>query len=183
MKYIVLLASILFNIQILNAQITKGHFMMGGDVSYKIEEERAEQKFKVLRVNPNIGYFIFDKMAVGVQANAIRSVLKISNTKQKNTLFNVGVFTRYYLLKEDNFFNLIGEAGYLYGESYSESAVKKLKSNTISFTGGPVLFLNPSVALEFLTSYSMLKYNGSKGTNNTLEFSIGLQVHLEKREN
>jgi hypothetical protein len=55
----------------LNAQITKGHWLVGGDASFLSSKTESEingntSETSFLIITPNIGYFFIDKLAVGL---------------------------------------------------------------------------------------------------------------------
>jgi hypothetical protein len=131
-----------------------------------------------LQISPVAGYFAADKFAIGVRP----SVIYASNTVASvNTTIGIGPFTRYYFLNSEKIFNLFAEGSYSYGIIYGKEGVSS-RSNTFSFSGGPVLYFNSSVGLEFTIGYSMQKVVGFTGKNNEMRFGIGFQFYLEKEK-
>lgn len=120
-----------------------------------------------------------DKLTAGLQAN----ISKIGNASGNTsyTDFNIGPFIRYYILGTERHANIITEASYLYGFEKG-SRPGKTSKNTFSFSAGPVIYFNNVVGLEMLVSYSTYKFSGFNGSNNTIMFGVGLQVHLEKND-
>ena len=58
----------------LNAQITKGNWLVGGDASFNsttVNDSDGNEtgKSNGIRIYPNIGHFFFDKFAVGLTPN------------------------------------------------------------------------------------------------------------------
>lgn len=165
-----------------NSQITKGNWMLGGTISYASTNYNSinygvPHTAYNLQVSPNVGYFFVDKAAGGIRA----SISKIGDRDrgQSYTDFNIGPYFRYYLLSSEKQVNIVTEAAYLYGFE-TATASDKTSKNTFSFSAGPVIYFNSVVGLETLVSYSTYKFSGFDGSNNTIRFGIGLQVHLEK---
>jgi hypothetical protein len=166
------------------SQITKGNWMLGGNVSYASTDYNSENygaphKYYKLQVNPNIGYFLIDKLASGLKTGIEKTGAPGANNSHTN--FNIGPYLRYYWLKPESPINIISEGNYQYGFDKFSNA-EKVSKNTFSFSAGPVVYFNTVVGLEFLISYSTYKFSEIKGSNNTLMVGLGLQVHLEREK-
>ena len=165
-----------------NSQITQGNWMLGGTISYASTKYNSTNYGEPhtaydLQINPNVGYFFVDKLAGGLKASI--SKIGAASTSNSHTDFNIGPYFRYYLLAPEKQVNVLTEAAYLYGfDKFSQS--DKTPKNTFSFSAGPIIYFNNVVGLETLVSYSTYKFTGFDGSNNTIRFSLGLQVHLEK---
>lgn len=178
----IFLTTVLFTLNSVG-QITKGNWMLGGNISYASTNYNSEN-YGVphtsynLQVRPNIGYFFIDKLAAGIKVG-------IGKTGDKGgtnyTDFNIGPFCRYYILNPEKNANIIAEGGYLYGFE-TGTASEKASKNTFMISAGPVIYFNTVVGLEFLISYSSYRFNGIKGSNNTVMVGLGLQVHLEREK-
>lgn len=94
----------------------------------------------------------------------------------------MGPFIRYYFLKPENRANILVESSYQYQfrKDISPGSDSKLSANIFMISAGPVIYFNSSVGVEFTIGYSSQKYSGITGSNNTIQTSIGLQVHLQK---
>lgn len=183
------IATLLFNLTT-NAQITKGNWMVGGSASFASRDyEQGSGLFSggqngtinSLNLNPNMGYFIVNNLVVGANIGA-NYQFGSGNYKTFST-YNIGPFIRYYFLKQEKKFNILVQGGYHYGTARSKDVVS-YNQNGYNFKTGPVVFLNSSVAVEFLLEYDVLsRENGSFGTNSNKSFLIGLglQIHLEKK--
>lgn len=123
--------------------------------------------------------FVADKLVAGLKPSFIYGSGSITNS---TTIIGIGPLVRYYLLSPENMFNLFTEAGYSYGNIKSKGGGSGQKSNTFSISGGPVLYFNSSVGLEFTCAYSKTKVVGFSGNNNELKFGIGFMFYLEKKE-
>ncbi|TAF44843.1 MAG: hypothetical protein EAZ51_07805 [Sphingobacteriales bacterium] len=152
-----------------------------------------------LNLSPSIGYFLLDKFAIGIKPNILWRDSKVdyNSYTQFGSGYNrdllIGPFVRYYFLKKEKSFNLLLESSYQLGVNkvgnYSTG-----KINNFSILTGTSLYFNPTVGLEFLIGYNRnfknYKYDFDipENTLNSytylqkgLQFSIGLQFHLQKR--
>jgi hypothetical protein len=166
-----------------NAQITKGNWMVGGEVSFQTSENTSNgisDKYSFIYMSPNIGYFFIDKLAGGISLEfAFTDPFKSNNSQA----YGFAPFIRYYFLKTDKEFNIFSEASY--GYSFGKNGLnEKSNSSNFKFKSGFVLFFNNSVGLELAISYlnskSELESRGIKGKREQLMFGIGLQIYLEK---
>lgn len=158
-----------------NAQITKGNWMFGGDATfYSFITEREEQETSrstSITVNPNINYFVIDKLAVG---------LKIGTSFNKNnTSLGISPVARYYFLDTDKIFNIFTEASFGYGINIPKERDSYSSTGFTTKLGG-VVFLNQSVGLEFGINYRRGKDGLNNNIYNTIKVAFGLQIHLEK---
>jgi hypothetical protein len=164
-----------------NSQITKGNWLVGGNASFSRlqNSSSASVQFKQtnVEISPLAGYFLQDKFAVGVNPSLSFGSNTVANT---NTVITVGPFIRYYFLPTGNIFNLFAQSSYAYGSVTGKGQGSGQQLNTFSFSGGPVLYFNTSVGLEFIIDYATTKVVGFSGANNELKFGIGFQIHLEK---
>lgn len=99
-----------------NAQTEKGKNLIGGSInlsSSKISQGTQSQDSKEYGINPSYGHFFFNNLSIGIRGNvnhsksitnfdAINSTNGIitngtSVTNQKQTIYSVGPFTRYYV--------------------------------------------------------------------------------------
>ncbi len=162
-----------------NAQITKGNWMVGGSGSLYTENYKNDQfKYKntVFGLRPNIGYFLINRLAVGVSPVVTFTNTNISGTSPV-TSYGAGIFTRYYLLNPEKRINILTHCGY----SASKSSNMDGTSTTLDLRGGPAFFINNSVALEMTLNYQASRLN-STTTVDILSFGIGLQIHLENNK-
>lgn len=168
-------------------QITKGNWLVGGSVSYASTNFRSEYygapyNYRIVTVNPNVGYFVVNKLATGLKIGIESKNIKEIGSSGKNplTILNAGPFLRYYFLKPDKSVNIFSEAVYQYGNHIGPRETSP-KSN-FSFSAGSVAYFNTAVGLEFSVSYRTEKFVEAAGRNNTIQFGVGLQVHLQREE-
>lgn len=155
------------------AQITKNNWMVGGDARFSYNTYSSESISRSgysISLSPNIGYFIYDKLAVGSKINYI-----IGN--RNSTIIQLGPFVRYYFLEKEKKVNLFLEPSYYFG-------LDKLNKDYSNFSTkvGTAIFLNSSVELELALNYSMVKLKSSDYSSNSLNLGVGFQIHLEKEK-
>lgn len=200
MKKIVLFVFSAFILKYSSAQISKGNWLVGGSGFFSLTTSNSMSGVSGLRqtqinLSPSIAYFFFDKFAAGLKIGYSNSRNKQLNTPNynlgKSITYSVGPFLRYYFLPTDKQFNLIIDGSYQYGIENGGGVVStgsqpvdfdltKYQKNTFTFAAGPVIYFNSSVGLEFLAAYMTSKYANWVGRNNTFQFGVGLQVHLER---
>lgn len=139
-----------------------------------------------IKISPNIGYFVFDKLAGGIKTSFSffsEKVDGLGGSDGNVTRFEFGPFLRYYFLKKEKRVNIISEVSYQYG-TYSTSPSKSKGSiNTFSFLSGPVIFFNESVGMEFLLGYGSRVESVEqeyKDSQKSFLIAIGFQFHLQK---
>lgn len=162
-----------------NSQITKGNWMVGGDASYtnsKVINTNNEiiGSGNSISVFPDIGYFVLDKFALGLNGNFNYGK---SNGSPSNIGFGIGPFARYYFLKTEKRVNLLTEANYNYYSSKTQG-VDSTNGSSYRLKAGPVIYFNSSVALEMSLNYVSAKF--SNYTSKYFTVGFGFQIHLEK---
>jgi len=183
-KITTLTLAILFLAVKSNSQITKGNWLVGGNMSFSLTNYKSDIGQRntafTLQIAPNIGYFFTDKFAIGLKAGINKHGGKATGTSVYSfvTDFNLGPFIRYYFLPVDKQLNILVEGSYQYG--FIGGNTQKTSKNTFAFAVGPVVYFNTSVGLEFLIGYSTSKYVGFAGSNGTIQVGLGLEVHLER---
>jgi hypothetical protein len=192
MKQVAILIFMIFIFSQVNSQITKGNWLVGGNLSYKYTKYQSSAfvnyKYSEFTISPDVGFFVVDKFASGIRTSLMFSKSKYPSTggafsyPSKRNSFSVGPFARYYFLDTKSVLNLFAEGGYQYqlrkDIAPGMSAVQI--SNVYYFNAGPVLYFNSSVGMEFTVGYLSVKYNDASGRDNTIQTSIGFQIHLEK---
>jgi hypothetical protein len=181
-----------------HCQITQRNWLMGGNGSFSHSDETLNGNVQVnsntIDLSPNIGYFLVDRLAGGVRLNLNYQVMKNSNLKARTTTFLGGPFIRYYFLDKENMINIFSEAAIQFYTSRHkgtnnagdyETLFDESGINAYTFSAGPAIFFNSSVALELALSYQRIPlqaFNGNK-EQNTIALKIGFQIHLEKESN
>jgi hypothetical protein len=153
---------------------------MGGNISFASDISKYSNggtyKLTYLKVAPNIGYFLSDKLAAGLKIDIEKTKYSLSLNTGVSTSYAFGPFIRYYFLPIENQLNLFVEGNYQHGLSKPVDQ----NSNTFSFVAGPVFYFNTSVGLEITVAYSNTK-NSEATINNNIQFGMGFQIHLEKQ--
>jgi hypothetical protein len=156
-----------------NAQISKRNWMVGGGASFahnKITSGGSTNESNSVRIYPNLGYFVIDKLAIG-------SFAQFGTETKTDAVFGIGPFVRYYFLEKEKPFNILTEISYNLVR-YNQS---DLKYNTLNIKAGAVYFLNSSVGLEATLNYSNQKSNFDY-QNNSIYLGFGFQIHLEREK-
>ena len=162
----------------LNSQITKGNWLVGGDASFSYSKSKPDssvdsETFEI-DLSPNIGYFFFNKLAVGSQFDFLVSRYK-SDTGNSNfeTLF-FSPFIKYYFLDNEKILNPFLES------SYRFSIQNENKSKQFSAKGGLAIFVNNSVAYEVFLNYLNYTTQNRYAGSHSLLLGFGIQIHLKK---
>lgn len=119
-------------------------------------------------INPNIGYFILDKFAIGLTG-------QISTRTNNIPAYQLGSFAKYYFLKDDRIINIFSEISC---NSFFYESLHIF--NTLNLKAGTAIFLNNSVAVEVSMNYynRIGKLPGNSASN--INIGVGFQIHLEK---
>ena len=162
----------------LNAQITKGNWLVGGDASFNnsrvLDDDGNEiSRGHGIRINTNLGYFVLNNLAVGFVPN-----FNYGKTEGRPSSlgYGIGPFTRYYFLKSEKKINVFADANIIYSSSKTEG-VSRTHNSSYRVKVGSALFFNNSVALEFAIGYHSANFST---ITNTIELGFGFQIHLEK---
>lgn len=195
MKKLSVLVVALFYGMISLGQIEKGYWLVGGSGSlsnYKQEYINSMQnvtgKYTEVNILSTLGYFLKDKIAIGVRPGfyLLRSRgVSSSGSQTQSSIFSIGPFTRYYFLDIDKQYNFLIDGFFQLG-TYTQGISDKDKGifQNYAIMGGPELFFNSAVGLEFLIGYQYQKRTikdqmaGFTEIRKGLSVSIGIQVHL-----
>ena len=169
-----------------NAQITKGNWMIGGNIGFdysKIENKNSNSSGTIIEYNelgtynillePNIAYFIKNKFAIGTSISYINGFTEGNKINSDGMNLGINPFLRYYFLDVEKNYNIFLEP------SYNHFVSKGLgNANGFSLKTGLSFFLNRSVAIESILKYS--KSSNDTYNKNNIYFGFGFQIHLEK---
>lgn len=169
-----------------NAQITKGNWMLGGSGSFSFSKsERKSTESGGTTINystigtysillePNIGYFIKNRFALGLKLNYLTVFNEGSSNTTDNDILGLNPYVRYYFLPDDKIYNFFIEPSFGYNINKASG-----NSTAISIKGAHVLFLNNSVGVETSINYVVIENDLSRSQN--IYLGAGLQIHLEK---
>jgi hypothetical protein len=182
-------------------QITKHNWLVGGtglfnSTTYINDLGLQSIRYTNIQLSPAIGYFFADKFAGGLKLSFATSRNKIISEGAgynlgKNNSYGFGPFLRYYFLNPDKQFNILIDGSYQYqiergggvsstGSTPMAVPITQFTKNTFSIAGGPVIYFNSSVGLEFLVGYMTSKYVQNKSSIKSFQAGLGFQIHLEK---
>jgi hypothetical protein len=181
MKTLFLLSS-LFLTHVIHAQITKSYWLVGGSGSFSSTGNNrvGGNKESRVQVAGDIGYFVVDKLALGLKPGFFRLKNRGDFGVIKVNTYNIGPFVRYYFLSPEKALNLFTELGYDFGKNTSNN-LESRSFNEFLGTAGVAAFFNSSVALEFTLGYSSFGYNTSGRTNSVLA-GIGFHYHCKRNK-
>jgi hypothetical protein len=163
------------------AQIQKGNLMVGANLAdMSLGLQKDNNNFS-LSINPKMGYFIQDNIALGAEVK-----LGFETAKGYTDInYLVGAFGRYYfsdqetiLLKHSRFF-LEANAG-ISGENHKATGLPYSSTNGLGIGFGPGIayFITENIGLEAMLKYNLLVGFGSATTVNRLSFGVGFQIYL-----
>lgn len=165
-------------------QINKASWLLGGNGTYSSHKNDyvMPEKDKNLQLNPDIGYFPFNKFAIGVRAgytyNQQTGEAVNGHFKQSYRYINLGPFIRYYLLAKSKKLNVFGDASYYYGwvKNKNLGGYSKERRSGYSLGAGPAWFFTPHTALELTVNYK--NADESFYTSSGIYINVGFQIHL-----
>lgn len=191
MKKNIISLFLLISFSVAKSQIDKAIWLVGGSGSFSstkntFNSPNYSQTSDVvgIKISPNIGYFIFEKFAIGLRPSFSKDKAQVTTAAGGYTnvnRFEIGPFVRYYFLNKEKPYNILTDISYQTGLYAFRS--DKGTNNTFSASVGPVIYFNSSVGLEFLLGY----YRRNEKVKEVFEtiqegfqIGIGFQIHLEK---
>jgi hypothetical protein len=182
-KVLYLPMALLFLSNSVTGQITKGNWLMGGNGSFSHEKttfSNGEIVSTQIDLTPRIGYFVSDRFALGLLGNYRWVSSNSNNIKSSYSDYGIGPFIRYYFLSPENRTNVLIDGSGSYN-GRGNSIISDIPGFiSYSLLAGPVIFLNSSVGLELLLGYKGYKELKNETKSNGMNFSIGIQYHLER---
>jgi hypothetical protein len=174
-------------------QTVKGTFITGGGLGYSNQKspgylDTMEDVTSEFALVPSIGYFVMDRLAVGVNlgygsTKTEQSYGSITQTT-KGSSFAFGPFARYYKHTSNESFAIYGEFSMLFGSGkttdYADNVTKN-KSFDVALAPGISYFFNEHWAFELgFTGISYTKEDPNKeiDDNELKTFNIGLNSLL-----
>ncbi|PJE48253.1 MAG: hypothetical protein CUR34_01915 [Sediminibacterium sp.] len=171
-----------------NGQITRGNWLVGGNANFSSSKQNLtnstdKNSSTLFSILPNIGYFVADKFAFGISTGVSFTQSKSNNTKSNVTSYKFGPFAKYYFLEPNNTTNLFIQGAFGYGINRFNNfgnSITTAKNISYQVAGGPVIYFNNSVGLEFILGWNFEKAIEDKSNVSSLILGIGFQIHLEK---
>src|SRR5699024_3995000 len=128
-------------------------------------------KIFTINLSPNIGYFFWDKLAVGARVDYTFSRFKADT--EETTKFErllASPFARYYFLNVDKMVNPFLES------SYRIAILNEANSREFSVKAGVAIFIKGSVALEVSLNYLNSTVNNIYVGAQTILLGFGVQI-------
>ena len=173
MKKFLFIAIAFIAFQTSNAQsFAKGDKFVEGTVKFVTGDGN-----ETFNLNPAVGYFLTDKVAVGSEVNT-QSTNNEAGVKISDS-FGIGVFARSYFLKIGDHLNVYSQLGLSINDTklYTDEDGTKPgdKSTNIAFGLGANYFVTNSLSLTLkladLARYSSSKEDGVTSNETTIGFS------------
>lgn len=175
---------------IAHSQLTQKTWLAGGTGTfysyhndYSTSGYSNEAKYTQIDFSASVGYFVADKLALGLRPtfSSIKGEVTTTGGMYTNVQrYWIGPFARYYFLNpEKQYNNIVTDISYQTG--FLGGGLAKGKLQTFSALAGPVFFFNSSVGLEVLVGYSYRKQDEEaiKDIRKGFQTSVGFQIHLE----
>jgi outer membrane protein len=101
-----------------NAQMTKGDWVISGDTglgfnnvttTVKVGDQSVDgPKVNTFSISPSVGYFVIDKLAVGIELGYINATTKYEGLKSKTSSFSVMPTANYYFTNSSKLVPFLG---------------------------------------------------------------------------
>lgn len=165
---------------------SKGTFMLGGNASFSYNEDDF-QTTTTAGIEPRIGYFIIDNLAIGITSSFQYAKYKTEFTVWKfdTPTKKLEICTKEYVLSP--FVRYVSNLG-VFGElqagfgliNYQLIESETRKTIKITPSVGYSYFLNSKVAVEGAIYYNYQKYDPEpiSSTYKSYGFKVGFQVYL-----
>ncbi|TKC09545.1 hypothetical protein [Pedobacter frigoris] len=160
-----------------NAQIQKGHVMMGANIS-RINFGLDKPNVFDLEINPKAAWFVQDGLALGGDV-----LFGLSTQKGGGTDINygIGALGRYYGATGAN--EVVNNSRFFGEATVGINGVNPAQGGStnglgISFGPGFTYFVTPSIGLEGLLKYNGVVGFGSSAYAHKLSLGVGFQIYL-----
>jgi len=164
----------------------KGNVIVEGNLGLSTKNDKnTEVKTTNFKFTPKVGYFVTDKIAVGVNlhANTLNTKNSATNVKGNNNELGAGVFGRYYFLELGSRFKAYGElnADFTSTKSDVTTANVKVKAPNITKIGvnagiGANYFLTDKIAVNFAFA-DVVGFNSAKAKGGKAITEFGANVN------
>jgi hypothetical protein len=164
-------------ISVANAQIQKGNILAGADISNFNLTLNKGGVFS-MEINPKVGFFIKDNVAVGGFFN-----IGLTTVKGGGSSFDYGVggLGRYYVDKD---IADVLQHGRWFVEATlginGTNVTNGPSTNGLGFSLGPgyAYFITQNISLEALLTYQGIVGFGSQAYSNNLDLNVGFQIYI-----
>ena len=179
-----------------SAQTEKGSWVVGGstsigfnNVSTKVKSDNTTfdgPKVNTFTIAPSAGYFVIDKLSVGLDLAYTNATTKYDGAKTTSNTFAILPTATYYFTDNTVIKPYLGAGiGYASNTEKEEYRGKSNKYTVDGFAwkvkGGFAYFFTPSIAADLGLSYSQFsnKNNGVRTNVNTFGVGVGLSVFFK----
>lgn len=187
MKKVVLSAVALLAITFANAQDAKDFSFSQGDVLLEgnlgfgsTNNKNTEEKTNTFSITPSVAYFLTDKFAVGGRLGYTSNKEEVAGVDtEKTSIFNAGVFGRYYFLDLGQRFKTYADAGVDFVSGKND--ITDVKANGVGAGVGIGInyFVTERIVLNFalrnIISYNTAKIDGGESVS---EFGFDLNGNI-----
>lgn len=160
----------LFTFTSINAQISKGTWLVGGDlgINYKVIQPFGGRGFS-MPLTPLVGYSFTDHFMAGGQIDFLGTL----SDGKVGSRTRINPFVRY-------FFNPNAEGNIYFGEVSANILVDEDPIDSYSFRFGVTRFLSPSIALQGGIGYTYRTRVSFEGINKNATLGLGIQAYLNR---
>ena len=179
-----------------SAQTEKGSWVVGestsigfNNVSTKVKSDNTTfdgPKVNTFTIAPSAGYFVIDKLSVGLDLAYTNATTKYDGAKTTSNTFAILPTATYYFTDNTVIKPYLGAGiGYASNTEKEEYRGKSNKYTVDGFAwkvkGGFAYFFTPSIAADLGLSYSQFsnKDNGVRTNVNTFGVGVGLSVFFK----
>lgn len=165
-------------------QIEKGNYLLGGNLGI-IYSSNQDYIHYGMDIKPNVGYFVTDRLALGLALPFSFSRSKNDAWQYSYTYYGLSPFLRYYFAKRDkSAFFASTSFGFSNASSKNKSGSSDETKNSSTYTSanlslGYVYFLTKNIGLEAVLGYNRNKEK-DYDTRSDIRFNIGFQIYLGK---
>ncbi|MEJ5104191.1 outer membrane beta-barrel protein [Chryseobacterium sp. MYb328] len=132
-----LLASAIVLFGLSNAQMTKGDWVISGNTgmgfnniatTVKVGGKSTDSpKVNMFSITPSVGYFVIDKLAVGIDLGYVNRTTKYDDVKSTNSTFSVMPTATYYFTNSSKLVPFLG-AGIGYGSNKEKASFSGIRN-------------------------------------------------------
>lgn len=157
----------------------EGSIMLDGSLGFNsTNNKNTDVKTNGFSINPQVGYFLTEDFAVGVEAsyNTLKRTVSGTDTSDE-AAFGAGVFARYYFLDLGKRFKTYTELGVGFGSNKDKISDYKTNGFGAGLNLGINYFVTDNIAISFGLA-DVLSFNSNKadGGEAVTEFNANINV-------
>ena len=190
MKKILLIGAVVLS-GALSAQMTKGSWVVGGSTNLNFSNTSSKLKYdgvsmdgpkiSTLNFSPSFGYFVMDKLAIGLDVGFVSITAKLDDYKDTTSVISFMPTGTYYFKGASNIVPYLG-AGVGYASTKEKEVMpgypdEEYTSDGLAWKakGGMVYLITPSIGVDLGLSYGSFssKDDGLTDTNSTFGLNAG----------